>query len=193
MTDVREIVTNTNFIQQVESLQQQYQRKLPPVQNWNPSLSGDMDMRVAKDGRWYHEGDEIKRQSLVNLFSTILKKESDEYFLVTPVEKWRIQVEDAPFLVVGYEYVAEQNNGPAHYRFLTSTDDQVIADKEHPLWVETSASGEPQPYLMIRHGMAGLIHRNVYYQLVEAALRGADDKEKASVGIHSCGEFFPLA
>ena len=186
-------MTDANFIQQVKSLQQQFQRKLPPVQDWNPPLSGTMDMRIAKDGRWYHEGDEIKRQSLVNLFSRILKKEGQAYFLVTPVEKWRIQVDDVPFLVTGYDYVAKQNRQPAYYIFFTSYDDQVIADKNHPLWVETTASGEPQPYLMVRQGMAGLLHRNVYYQLIDAALSEAGEGNAGNVGIYSCNEFFALA
>ena len=185
-------MATADFAQQIEALHQRYQNKLPPVETWNPPLSGDMDMRIAKDGRWFHEGEEIKRQALVDLFATILKREGDDYFLVTPVEKWRIQVDDAPFLVIDAECFAETDREPEHCVFTTSTGDQVVADKEHPIWVEHSAkSGEPHPYLLIRNNMPGLIHRNVYYQLVERALADAGGK-KNEVGIYSCGEFFKL-
>jgi len=185
-------VATANFLQQVESLQQQYQAKLPPVLEWDPPLSGDMDLRIAKDGRWFHEGDEIKRHSLVKLFSTILKKEGNAYFLVTPVEKWRIQVEDAPFLVVAIEHVEAKENMLSHYLFTTNMGDKVAADKDHPVWVEHDIeTGEPRPYLLVRHGMPGLIHRNVYYELIDRALEYAG--ENKSVGIRSGGEFFKLA
>ena len=180
-----------DLIQQVESIQREYRRKLPPVQQWNPPLSGTMDMRIAEDGRWFHDGVEIKRQSLADLFSTILKRENGQYYLVTPVEKWRIQVDDAPFLVIGAEHHKSKGEVLAHYVFSTKNGDEVVADKQHPLWIEYKGNEQqPRPYLMIRDGMPGLLNRNVYYQLVEDALRNGKD---TAVGIHSCGEFFALS
>ncbi len=163
---------------------------LPPVHKWNPEFCGDIDIRIARDGTWFYMGSPIGRQRLVRLFSTVLRKDDDgEHYLVTPVEKLRIEVEDAPFLVV---QVDEQNAGE-HQRlyFRTRTDDVVLADSEHPIWVEFSDQGEPSPYIEIRNGLRGLIARNVYYQLVELGteLETADARQ---FGVWSSGEFFVL-
>ena len=192
-------MANSDLIKQVEHLQQQYQRKLPPVAEWNPKLSGDMDMRIGSDGSWYHEGTRIQRQPLVNLFSTILKREGDDYFLVTPVEKWRIRVDDAPFVVVAGERVDATDGKPQYYVFTTNTDDNVVLDKDHRLWVENDEStNEPRPYIIVRDNLPGLIHRNVYYHLIEQALGPTSSKQKSStdadaVGIESCGKWFSLS
>lgn len=139
----------------------------PPVEKWHPPLSGDMDMRIAADGKWFHEGDEIKRQKLVNLFASILRKEGEEYFLVTPVEKWRIQVDDLPFIAHSVERV--EREGKSHLVFTTNVDDAVIASADHPLTVTATETGEPQPKIHVRAALDARIGRNAFYQLVDWA------------------------
>ena len=137
---------------------------LPPVERWSPALSGDLDMRIARDGRWFYLGSEITRAPLVKLFSTILKREDDDYFLVTPVEKWRIQVDDLPFVALSVERVDDA------LVFTTNIGSTVVANAEHPLTVETDAhTGEPHPRLRVRSNLDALVHRNAFYQLVEWA------------------------
>ena len=141
-------------------------RKLPPVDQWSPAFCGDIDISIARNGSWYHEGRPFLRQPLVNLLSSILKREGDEYFLVSPVEKMRINVEDVPFIAVG---MTEENvNGELTLIFRTLTDDIVPLDAEHPLRVQTDEiTGEPRPYIQVRGGMEARIHRPVFYELVE--------------------------
>jgi uncharacterized protein len=177
-----------DFIDQLEQDITGDRATLPPVEKWHPPLSGDMDLVIRRNGDWVHEGTIIQRQALVKLFSSILKKEDDDYFLVTPVEKWRIQVEDAPFQVTALETI--QRAGVQALVFTTATDDKVIAGPDHPLRVVTSDRGEPSPYLLVRHGMEGLINRTVFYQLADLAQQ--QDTKKAVPGVYSLGEFFPL-
>lgn len=163
--------------------------KLPPVGMWNPPLSGDIDIFIARNGDWFHEGEPIKRLPLVRVFSSILKHENGEYFLVTPVEKWRIRVEDAPFSVVDVNRI--EKDGIQVLVFQSSVGDRIIAGPVHPLRVAINSSGEPAPYLHIRNGMEGLLTRSVFYQLAEMAVAGPE-REKAAQGVYSLGVFFPL-
>jgi len=150
------------------------QKKLPPVEKWNPPFCGDLDMHIHRDGRWFYLGSEIKRQALVNLFSTILLREGDDYFLLTPVEKYRIRVDDVPFLAVEVRQV-EGEQGPA-LQFRTTTDDWAVAGAEHPLRVEIDpVTQEPSPYILLRKNLEALIARSVFYELVEMADTGAED------------------
>ena len=112
------------------------QRREPaPVHLWNPPLSGEMDMRIARDGTWYHEGEPIRRLALAQLFSTILRLDQDaRYYLVTPVERWAIQVDDAPFVAVRLSVSGEGEQ--QQLLFHTSLEDEVPLDGEHPLRVE---------------------------------------------------------
>jgi hypothetical protein len=163
---------------------------LPPVERWDPPLSGDIDIRIARDGTWYHEGGPIERLELVQLFASLLKYENGEYFLVTPVEKWRIQVEDAPFLAVAVEREVDAG-GTSRLVFTTNTGDQVIAGPEHPLRVSVDPdSGEPSPYLLVRRNLEALLSRPVFYQLAELAEPGP---QGSVYGVTSQGVFFPLA
>jgi|TARA_R110002050_G_scaffold215260_1_gene351375 hypothetical protein len=166
------------------------ERGLPPVEKWNPPLLGDIDIRITRQGVWFHEGSEIKRQPLVKLFSSILKRENDDYFLVTPQEKWRIAVDDAPFFFTRLE--VERKDGRQALVFSSTTDDQVIAASAHPLRVSVDAdSGEPSPYLSVRGGMEGLLSRSVYYQLADISeARQIEGKEV--FGVQSMDCFFPL-
>ena len=121
---------------------------LPPVHLWNPPFCGDLDMRIANDGTWYYMGTPIGRPALVRLFSTILKREDDKHFLVTPVEKVGIRVDDAPFLAV--EMLKEHVRGGRLLRFRTNVDEWVVCDQAHRLRFEASAEGGLTPYLHVR-------------------------------------------
>ncbi len=163
------------------------QRRLPPVEQWNPSHCGDSEMRIARDGTWFHQGSPIGRQTMVRLFSTILRREADgRYVLVTPVEKLDIAVEDAPFVAV--EMKAERDGADARLAFRLNTGDLVTAGADHPLRFTGGEDG-PRPYLHVRGGLEALVARSVYYELAERAL--ADDA--ATPGVWSDGTFFPLA
>ena len=150
-------------------------------------MSGDIDIRIDRDGRWYHDGDLIKREKLVRLFASILWCENDEYFLVTPVEKWRIKVDEEPLLVVAVHRKGEGCR--AEISFETSTGDRVALNRAHPLLVGVNERMEPRPVIRVRYELDAMIHRNVYYQLVDWAEQSID----GVYGIWSAGEFFPVA
>lgn len=162
----------------------------PPVHKWNPELCGEMDMVIRRDGRWIHEGSEIKRQSLVNLFASILKKEGDDYFLVTPTEKLRIRVEDAPF--VATQVARGKEEGVNYLLFTTNTGDVVPLEKGRS-W-QLKPFGDPPipiPYIEVRNGLCARVSREVYYQLVEwAEDRSVEDRHQ--LWLHSGGERFLL-
>ncbi len=163
---------------------------LPPVHLWTPPFCGDINIRIARNGSWYHEGTQIHRQPLIRLLSTLLKREGDEYFLVTPTEKVRIQVEDVPFLAVAAD--EKTDSQPHRLLFRTLTDDVVPLDTEHPLRVVTDIiSGEPRPYIMVRGNMEARIHRPVFYNLVEQG-REMLINGKAHWVLDSAGEIFSL-
>lgn len=166
------------------------EQSLPPVEKWDPEFCGDMALIIKRDGSWHYQGSPIGRQRLVKLFSTVLKKEDNKYFLVTPVEKLGIRVEDAPFLVIRMQ-VKDSVEGPV-ITFEDNCDNQVILTKDNPIWVEhDSKTGEPSPYIMVRRNLHALIHRNVFYELVERAEERIIDDQK-HLGIISAGEFFSL-
>lgn len=163
---------------------------IPPVDKWNPEFCGDIDMRIARDGKWFYMGTPIGRQAMVNLFSTVLWFEDDKYFLKTPVEKVGIQVDDAPFLFTELE--VQVKNGSQVLVFTSTTGDTVEAGSEHELWVEEcEASGEPSPYISVRFGMKGLLHRNVFYQLVELA-EEVSEQDEVILTVSSQGKRFSL-
>lgn len=159
---------------------------LPPIHQWTPDFSGDLDMRIARDGTWFHEGTPINREGLVRLFSTILKREGDDYFLVTPVEKWRIEVEDAPFVAVDFE--AEGAGEAQSLVFETNVGDRVVAGEGNPIRVERDEeTGEPSPYVMVRDGLEALIDRKSFYRLVEIG-----EARDGWFGLWSDGVFFKV-
>jgi uncharacterized protein len=162
-------------------------KKKPPVHLWNPAFCGDMDMRIARDGTWFYLGSPIGRLPMVKLFASVLRHDPDDcYYLVTPVEKLRIRVDDAPFVAV--ELAAE--NGLLAFR--TNVDDVVTADAAHPIRVEIDPeTDEPTPYILVRDRLEALIARPVFYELVEMAeLRIVGGQEV--LGVTSAGQFFPL-
>jgi hypothetical protein len=156
------------------------------------SLScGDFDMRIARDGTWYYRGSPIGRTALVKLFSTVLRREADGgYWLVTPVERGRIQVDDAPFTAV--EFAVEGSDRLQVLRFRTNLDEWVEAGAERPLRVSLSPdTGEPSPYILVRDRLEALILRSVFYQLVDIAVEHRVDG-KNYLGLWSKESFFPL-
>ena len=161
-------------------------RGLPPVHLWNPAHSGEIDIVIRKDGAWIHEGGRINREALVRLFSTVLRKDPDGYWLVTPVEKMRLTVEDAPFVAVRVD-----REGAALV-FETNVGDTVEAGPENAIRVQLDAdTGEPRPYVHVRRGLEALIARAVFYELVDMAEER--DTEKGPVlGLTSNGAWFPL-
>ncbi|MDU9415451.1 DUF1285 domain-containing protein [Pseudomonas sp. zfem005] len=166
------------------------EKGLPPVHLWNPDFCGDIDMRIARDGTWFYLGTPIGRKPMVKLFSTIIRRDGDDYFLVTPVEKVGITVDDAPFVAVSVEVSGEGEEQVL--RFVTNVEDEVEAGTEHPIRVETDpVTQEPAPYVHVRTNLEALIHRNVFYQLVElAVVREIDGRNW--LGVWSGGQFFPI-
>lgn len=159
------------------------ENRLPPVDSWNPTHCGDSDMRIARDGTWYHQGSPIGRAAMVKLFSTILRREADGSFvLVTPVEKLSIEVEDAPFQAV--EMKVEDEGEAMKLGFRLNTGDLVTAGPEHELRFEEG----PRPYLHVRGGLEALVARSVYYELAGIALGNGS----APPGVWSNGAFFAL-
>ena len=163
------------------------EKKLPPVASWNPSHCGDSEMRIARDGTWYHQGSPIGRQAMVRLFSTILRREADGGFvLVTPVEKLSIEVEDAPFVAVELKSEGEAKDRSLAFRL--NTGDLVVAGPDHELRFEAGEGGS-HPYVRVRDGLDALVARPVYYELANLALEEGHEPP----GLWSGGAFFEMA
>ena len=161
-------------------------RGLPPVHLWNPAHCGEIDIVIRKDGLWFHEGSPIGREALVRLFSTVLRKDPDGFHLVTPVEKMKITVEDAPFIATRVDREGEA------LKFLTNVGDEVEAGPENEIRIEMdAATGEPRPYLHVRRGLDALIARPVFYELVEMA-QERETPEGPRLGVESNGVWFPV-
>lgn len=158
---------------------------------------GRFDIRIARDGTWYHEGSPIGRQALVKLFASVLKREPDGFYLETPAERGLIEVEDAPFVIV-----AVDSEGAGHDRVLTFTTnlgERVVADRDHPITMRNGPDGAgPRPYVLVRHGLEGLVARSVYYELVALAdgdCERAEDGDATDerLGLWSHGSYFRLS
>ena len=165
------------------------------VSSGSPIPIKDFEMRIAKDGVWYHQGTPIKRLPLVKLFASVLLKEQDDsYWLVTPVEKGMIEVEDAPFLAVEVECVTSNENESikTDFSFRTNLDEFVICGPENPLRVNIDPkTQEPNPYILVRDGLEAKITRSVFYELIDVANERIIDG-KRFLGIWSKGIFFQL-
>lgn len=161
-----------------------------PVHLWNPPFCGNLDMRIARDGRWFYQGTPIGRPAMVQLFSSVIRRDGDEYFLVTPVEKVGIQVEDVPFVAIA---LAVQGQGEEQVlRFVTNVEDEVEAGPDHPLRFEIDPqTQQPSPYVLVRANLEALIHRNVFYELVDLAVPCEVDG-KAWLGVWSNGVCYPI-
>lgn len=149
--------------------QQNKRRAPPPLEKWHPAYCGEMDLRIDAQGEWWHEGSRMTRQSLVDLFATVLWREDmdgvDRYFLKTPVEKIGIVVDDVPLLVVDVEQ-SSADDGQSLLHFRTKNGDVVTADAEHPIFMR-EFNGQMRPYLTIRRNLDALIHRNAFYHLID--------------------------
>jgi uncharacterized protein len=162
------------------------ERRLPPVDQWNPDHCGDSEMRIARDGAWFHQGSPIGREAMVRLFSSILRREPDgSHVLVTPVEKLTIAVEDAPFVAV--ELKSEGEGRTRALAFRLNTGDLVAAGPDNGLVLRETPDG-PHPYLHVRGGLEALVARSVYYEMMNMALEENGER----VGLWSNGAFFPL-
>ncbi len=161
-------------------------RGLPPVEQWNPPFCGDIDMEIRRDGTWFYEGTPIGRPGLVKLFASILIREDDSYFLVTPVEKVGIRVHDAPFVAVDFE--ASGEGADQRLTFTTNLDDITVASADVPLrFVRDDTTGEPSPYVRVRRNLEALIDRKSFYRLVDLGVH-----HEGWFGVWSDGAFFGI-
>lgn len=180
-------------LDQVEAASKKSGEKgLPPVHLWNPEFCGDLDIRIARDGTWYYLGTPFKRERLVRLFSTVLRYDDDgKYYLVTPVEKIGITVDDVPFSIIDMD--VEGAGESQEITFITGVGDKVTVDTDHPLRMSfDDETREPSPYVLVRARLEGLINRAVFYKLVDIA----EDTEvdgQMMFGVWSCGTFFAFA
>ena len=140
-----------------------HDRVIPPLEKWHPEHCGDMDLIIKANGEWWHEGQQIRRQKMIDLFSKVLWKEGEDYFLKTPVEKIRIQVEDAPLLVVSIDQV--ELEGKTYLQCTTQNQDVFVVDEDHALFMQ-DYQGESRPYVHVRFGLNALIQRQAFYHLV---------------------------
>ena len=164
--------------------------KRPPAKKPQAVDHGDLDMRIDRDGTWFYRGTPINRPPLVKLFASVLKREDDgTYWLVTPVERGRVTVEDAPFLAV--ELMTEGEGREREMSFRTNLDEIVAAGPKHPLRVELNANGEPAPYILVRPGLEARLNRPVFYQLVDIA-DAERGNGRGAFGLWSGGMFFDL-
>lgn len=158
----------------------QQDKQLPPVEHWQPERVGEIDIKIDAEGRWYHDQREIKRQPLVNLFATILRRDAEHYFLVTPVEKLRIRVADVPFMAIDMDV---RSTAPdSDLMFTTNVGDYVLANQDHELTMR-----QGKPYLHVRAGLLARLTRNVFYRLVECAV-----EEQGAMCVYSQGARFSL-
>ena len=187
--DMAEPPVQTGLDRVIAAAKQAPGRGLPPVHLWNPAHCGEIDIVIKRDGLWFHEGTPIGREALVRLFSTVLRKDPDGFHLVTPVEKMRITVEDAPFIAMRVDRIAK--DGGAALRFLTNVGDEVEAGPDNAIRVEVGEGGEPRPYLHVRRGLEALIARSVFYELVELA-EERETPDGPTLGVASNGAWFPI-
>lgn len=163
----------------------------PPIDQWHPELSGDMDLRITRDGQWIHKGEPLAREAIVRLFSTILRREDDgEYYLVTPVEKWRIQVDDAPLLA--HSLIVEGVGDDQVITLTTNVGETLEVGESHPLEVGAYPdSDEPRPIIHVRHGVDARLVTAAFYDLASHAVERNVDGE-AVFGVVSHGIFYKI-
>jgi len=183
-----------NFAKGLETIYEfskKEKNSLPPVDKWNPEFCGDIDMKIMRNGKWFYMGTEIKRPAMVKLFSGILRLDSDNfYYLVTPVEKVRISVEDAPFIATSL--ISENKDNINHLYFITNVNEKILLTKNNPLEIKIdNKTEEPSPYIFVRKNLKALISRSVFYELIELASKKNIDGKDCLV-IDSAGEVFKL-
>lgn len=166
-------------------------RALPPVERWNPSKVGEIDIRIDREGHWHHEGGPIRRARLVRLFASILLRDGEDHFLVTPIEKLKIQVDDAPFLAVLMELDAPGREQTI--RFTTNLGDKIALSANHSLRLGDGddAEGAQVPYIHVRRGLEARVNRSCYFDLINIAEPG-ENESADGIGVYSDGKFFSL-
>ncbi len=160
---------------------------LPPVHKWHPEQTRESRMRIASNGDWFYQESKIERMRMVRMFASILRKDDDDYYLVTPAERLRIDVEDAPFIAVLLRVT--QHDSQPQLTFTTNMGDEVVADAAHRIVIEYShTEADPSPYIEVRNGLRALMNRSVYYQMAELA-----ETNEGQLGVYSDGVFMALA
>lgn len=158
----------TDIAQYIKDGQSGHKRSIPPLDQWHPKHCGAMDLKVLANGEWWHEGQLIKRQALLDLFSKVLWKEDGKFYLKTPVEQIEIEVEDEPLLINQVDQV--EIEGKRYLQLTTSNQDVVIVDERHPVFMRAypneAGEDELRPYVHVRFGMNALIQRQSFYHLV---------------------------
>tara|TARA_B100001769_G_scaffold209184_1_gene168596 strand:- start:814 stop:1398 length:585 start_codon:yes stop_codon:yes gene_type:complete len=161
-------IINLKGIETIYDFSKRKNKGIPPVEKWNPPFCGDIDMHILRNGKWTYMGSEIKRPAMIKLFSNIIRLDDDgHYYLVTPVEKVRIKVDDAPFVAVSMNKIKVE--GVNCLSFTTNVQDEVTLSKENPIEIVISDNDEPSPYITIRKNLKALISRSVYYDLINMA------------------------
>jgi hypothetical protein len=181
------MVNKTTASSIFEEISKLDETSFPPVHLWNPPLCKNVDIRIDREGRWFFMNSPIGRQRMVNLFSRVLRYDDDGfYYLVTPVEKIKLEVEDKPFLIVDYNLSGDGNK--QMITFITNTNEEFLLSSNHPMrLVIDEKTEEPSPYVLVRSNLEGLISRNIFYKLVDIAM-----KNKSDLGIWSDGIFFRI-
>ncbi|AVU09251.1 MULTISPECIES: DUF1285 domain-containing protein [unclassified Halomonas] len=165
---------------------QQGSASIPPVDEWQPALSGDIDILIQADGVWLHQGQPFGRPAIPRLLASLLRHDDDGYCLVTPVERWRLSVEDRPFIAVEADFHSDA------WWFTTQFDDVVRLDEQHPMALTAIAGGERMPEVAVRFGLGARLHRNVYYRLVEQAIPHDIEGGGSQLRLYSAGSWHLL-
>ncbi len=164
-------------------------RKLPPVEQWNPEQSSNSKMQILSDGKWFHDGGEIKRASMIRAFSSLLRKDKDGYWLITPYEKQSIIVDDAPFIAV--ELKCEGSGKDRNIFVRNNVDDIIVIGPQNSIIMGSSPKGDSIPYIEVRNGLMAKCSRSVTYDLYEIALKEKPN-DAGEIGLWSGGHFFGL-
>ena len=171
-----------NIVQYLKDAQSSHKKSIPPLDQWNPKHCGTMDLKIKANGEWWHEGQLIKRQSMIDLFSTVLWKEDNKFYLKTPVEQIEIEVEDEPLLVNQVDQVIIQ--GVSYLQLTTTTQDLIIVDQEHPIFMR-EYEGESRPYVHVRFGINALIQRAAFFHLIEMGELGENEQGESVLKLKS--------
>ena len=162
---------NNNFPKGLETIYshaKKLKQSTPPVESWNPDYCGEIDIKILNNGKWLYMGSEIKRPALVKLFSSVIRLDEDgHYYLVTPVEKLKIKVDDAPFFIVAME--KHEEGDVINYQFLTNTRERIMLSNKAPIEIDFDENNHPKPYITVRRNLKALISRSVYYEIIDNA------------------------
>ena len=183
-------IINLKGIETIYDFSKRKKKGIPPVEKWNPPFCGEIDMHILRNGKWNYMGSEVKRPAMIKLFSNIVRLDDDgHYYLVTPVEKVRIKVDDVPFVAVSMKKIKKE--GVNCLSFTTNVQDEVTLSKENPIEIVINDNDEPSPYITIRKNLKALISRSVYYDLINMAEEEIIDDKKFLV-IKSNNTLFKL-